>query len=535
MNIWKKIVLSVFSLGICFGIWGLVSTSDTAQAVDASGGPFTVFIQAGHSPSSVGVGNKANGVKESKINEEVTIKFYNSLKARGINAVFVNPITLNSTLPSVIKTGPNPSNKQYQYYSPEPAMLTAITKPWTFDASLKAKPDLVFALHHNGWTSSAANGYELYYSSDTSAGEYGKTAQDAARSREMALLIDAQFRKPSFHLIPRSPSVKDDSTNNGITRRAPAPSVLIEAGFMSNPADFAAMQNAGNQQMLADRIADAVVLYRDKYSQDTPPKLNSLTTSPTPTKNPIFTLNMDISAGRGIKDVEVAVWTAKKNQADLKWYKATNVGGNKWQLNISAKDYGYAMDTYAFHIYATTNTGIRAFVGNTAIAFQPSSALPAFAKGGGLQAYPITEKSSTFVAAANNVYSESGIASVQYAVWTEKNNQSDLRWYNGVYNGQGVWVANIDAKDYKDLAGKYNVHAYATDNLGRTSILAGTSVTLKHKDYEPPKAAAVFTNETGKATANMEVYINGVKDEFSGAKGVAKVDVAVWSTKNAQS
>ncbi|MEG1158727.1 MAG: N-acetylmuramoyl-L-alanine amidase, partial [Christensenellaceae bacterium] len=292
MNIWKKIVLSVFSLGICFGIWGLVSTSDTAQAVDASGGPFTVFIQAGHSPSSVGVGNKANGVKESKINEEVTIKFYNSLKARGINAVLVNPITLNSTLPSVIKTGPNPSNKQYQYYSPEPAMLTAITKPWTFDASLKAKPDLVLALHHNGWTSSAANGYELYYSSDTSAGEYGKTAQDAARSREMALLIDAQFRKPSFHLIPRSPSVKDDSTNNGITRRAPAPSVLIEAGFMSNPADFAAMQNAGNQQMLADRIADAVVLYRDKYSQDTPPKLNSLTTSPTPTKNPIFTLNM---------------------------------------------------------------------------------------------------------------------------------------------------------------------------------------------------------------------------------------------------
>ncbi|MEG2686943.1 MAG: GBS Bsp-like repeat-containing protein, partial [Christensenellaceae bacterium] len=524
----KKIVLGIVCLLIMTGIFAAAPFQEKAQA--ATGGTFTVFLQAGHSPSSVGVGNKVDGIKEATINEQVTTKLYHSLKARGINAVLVNPITLSPTLPSAIKAGPNPSNKQYQYYSPEPAMLTAITKPWTFDASMTVKPDLVLALHHNGWTSSAPNGYEVYYSSDLSAGEYGKTAQDAARGREMATLIDAQFRLPAFHLAPRNPSVKDDSTNNGITRRAPAPSVLIEAGFMSNPKDFAAMQNAGNQQMLADRIADAVVQYKAKYpGSSTPPQVVWTSLKESPTSNPILGLTAGINSPNGVKEVQVAVWNTKVNPTNIKWYNMTYTNSGIWTLNINVKDFNYASGPYNFHIYGTDSYGNRGFGGGNTIEYIKNNTPPT-AKGG-VSLRLDSPKANGAVAFAGNVTAPSGIKGVRFAAWNDATGTSSMAWYNGYPDGNGNWVAHIETKNHGDKAGLYRLHVYATDNDGTEAFVGGSSVVFAHKDYTSPVLKGKLTAvQTTAGSQEMTISADNVVDD----SGVKSVRFAVWNEKSGQ-
>ena len=63
---------------------------------------------------------------------------------------------------------------------------------------------------------------------------------------------------------------------------------------------------------------------------------------------------------------------------------------------------------------------------------------------------------------------------VQFAVWSEKDGQDDLIWYEGYENQTNLWVATADITKHK-TAGEYQVHAYAVTSDGKSHFLGKTT------------------------------------------------------------
>ncbi len=108
--------------------------------------------------------------------------------------------------------------------------------------------------------------------------------------------------------------------------------------------------------------------------------------------------------------------------------------------------------------------------------------------------------------------------SVTLAVWSDKDGQNDLRWYNAVKDSSGNWVFDIPIADFKK-SGKYNLHVYAGD--GNVSLCASTTTF----SVDGPKVQALNVGELNKATGQFDIDLNGVSSNV----GIDYVKVAVWS------
>ena len=63
------------------------------------------------------------------------------------------------------------------------------------------------------------------------------------------------------------------------------------------------------------------------------------------------------------------------------------------------------------------------------------------------------------------------------AVWV-KNDQSDLKWYDGSRDEFGVYTIFIPASEFGTLGVDYNIHCYVANVTGETSMLAAVSATV---------------------------------------------------------
>lgn len=91
-------------------------------------------------------------------------------------------------------------------------------------------------------------------------------------------------------------------------------------------------------------------------------------------------------------------------------------------------------------------------------------------------------KTAIFYVAAKGVVDDSGVKSVEFAVWSEKNGQDDLKWYKGAKDGADSWSVGVNAANHKNDTGKYQIHVYATDNAGNRGLVGTSTVTLDHRD-----------------------------------------------------
>lgn len=519
MSIAKK-RLSLLLAGI-FLVFSILTLLPLEQNKAQAAVPFTVALHPGHGPASSGSGAVQGTITEAVLNEQLTAKISAALRARGIGVLLTNKMTsVSDPAPYVLSGPPYGGEKQYSYLTPKAEILGATNCPWVLNAACTQKPDLAVSVQHNSYSDTSVNGNQVFYSS-TIAGDYGKNSTSVALSKAFAQMLDAQFRKPGFYLANRSVS---DVENNSLTKYSGVPSVLLEAGFMSNASDFAKMQNSANQQMYAERFADAVVEYKNKYQSTEPPKMNSISTSTTPSYGPTFSVNANVS---NTARVYAAVWSASGNQSDLKWYDMTCVSGADWSLTFDLKDFGYKPDSYNVHLYATGADGNGMCVGATAFTLLGDTAAPT---ADSVRATLPAPKSSTFIVSANGVKDDSGVSDVRFAVWTEKNGQDDLRWYSGANDGSGNWSVSVNAADHNNEAGVYVVHAYATDAKGNSGMIGYATLIVDHNDHTPPTATGVSTSQDPWTSLSLTISASGVTDD----SGVAGVQAAVWSEASGQ-
>lgn len=86
----------------------------------------------------------------------------------------------------------------------------------------------------------------------------------------------------------------------------------------------------------------------------------------------------------------------------------------------------------------------------------------------------------TFDVIISDVYSPKGVRTVQVPIWSEKNGQDDIRWYEATRQSNGTYTVNVQAINHKNSTGLYNIHLYYILNDGSQVGVGGiqTKVSL---------------------------------------------------------
>ena len=215
----------------------------------------------------------------------------------------------------------------------------------------------------------------------------------------------------------------------------------------------------------------------------------------------------------GVKTIEVPVWSTP-NQSDIGWYTASLQSDGTYRAHIDITNHNCNYGRYQVHVYLTNNAAGKKFATSTTVVLDKptatiSSALDSTGDTATLTAWHVP---GTFGSSLKNV---------QFAVWSDKNGQDDLHFYNGILSAD-KYVVSIPLSNHNST-GLFYVHCYATNSTGNRTLV-GTS------SFEVAKATVAGVQITNKNTVsgNFDVVITGV----SAYGGVEQVKVPVWSQSN---
>lgn len=208
------------------------------------------------------------------------------------------------------------------------------------------------------------------------------------------------------------------------------------------------------------------------------------------------------------------VWSDENGQDDLRLYQLKKED-NRWKASFTVGNHKNSTGLYFIHIYYRDTEG-KYFVGGTRISIKGISAEK-------LQVTSSDLKKGSMTIQVSGIDTPAGVQSVKAAVWSEKNGQDDLTWYNlSKSKGSEKWTITIPLKKHAYELGIYNIHAYVTDQRGITRCVK----TLQ---------------ETVKVNASVGIKVNDRQDQITVSMEsdkipdcVRSIRFAVWSEINGQ-
>ena len=210
----------------------------------------------------------------------------------------------------------------------------------------------------------------------------------------------------------------------------------------------------------------------------------------------------------GVSKVYAPTWSMA-NQEDIYWYKADKQSDGSYIAYIDLKNHQNHLGNYTTHIYLESQTGEKTVVGSTNFnaVLNAGDFTTSFQNNG----YSMRVK-------LDNINTQGMEKAVCFAVWSRKNGQDDLIWYEAQKDGNGyatdVWFYN-----HKD-SGVYDVHTYVKDENGNMHFLKSTTFNV---DSLPKEALIEVSDaDNSRGTFNVTVYLNYNENDIS------KVYVPVW-------
>lgn len=212
-----------------------------------------------------------------------------------------------------------------------------------------------------------------------------------------------------------------------------------------------------------------------------------------------------ISAVSGVEKVEVPVWS-QKDQSDINWYEAKKSSKGTYYVDVALKNHQYNEGTYTIHAYVTDGNGIQSFVGNIEKSISKTAGN-----------FSAEEKGDSWKLTLSNASVPGGIKSIKYAVWSEKNGQDDIVWYDAEKKGSSYTV-EVKLKNHKSL-GTYNVHVYAENKSGKLIMLQANTFSVQAPSVGKTE---ITTKDVNKGT--FDVTVTGITNESA----VKEIKVPVW-------
>lgn len=209
--------------------------------------------------------------------------------------------------------------------------------------------------------------------------------------------------------------------------------------------------------------------------------------------------------------VSVAVWSETGGQDDIKWYDTTF---NSLTASVSIDTINHLNSTgrYYVHVYSKDSAGmIDSFLATSSFSYTISKAN---------EISTTKTSNTTFKTELKNISPYTG--SVEYAVWSQRDGQDDLKWYKANSSSASYSSVSVNLANHKNVRGAYFIHAYMNNKNGTKTFLGGSAITFK----EMSAKYSISNNNSG----SFDVVISNISAE----NGVSKILVPVWSEKNGQ-
>ena len=216
----------------------------------------------------------------------------------------------------------------------------------------------------------------------------------------------------------------------------------------------------------------------------------------------------------GIKGVNIAVWSEKDGQDDLKWYSAKNIADGTWNVSVAISNHKTSGKYFA-DVYAVNKEGKLIYIGGTNFTVSDMAAKS-------IATTNLDNGKGQFDVVVSGVNSKGTVKQIQIPVWSTSD-QKDLYWYTAEKDNNGNYIVHVNLANHQYNYGTYYIDAYGTTTSDVQSYLGRTTVKVE----APTATAAVTTDNTEK---NYTIRINNAG--LSG--GIKSMQIAVWSEKGGQ-
>ena len=228
----------------------------------------------------------------------------------------------------------------------------------------------------------------------------------------------------------------------------------------------------------------------------------------------------NIVAPNGIKEVLVPSWSLVNGQDDLVWHKASRQSDGSYRVTIKASDHKNSLGNYRADVYIVDNTNQRHYVTETIVDVKHNKPV------GTISVVNNNKDTGTFDVIISDVYSSKGVRTVQVPIWSEKDGQDDISWYEATRQANGTYTVNVQATKHKNSTGLYNIHLYYILNDGSQVGVGGTTTTVEFRNAKT-KTQTYITNVNSEAGSFTVVV-----DQAPQGRQIQKIRVAVWSESN---
>ncbi|MCQ8259935.1 GBS Bsp-like repeat-containing protein [Streptococcus suis] len=197
---------------------------------------------------------------------------------------------------------------------------------------------------------------------------------------------------------------------------------------------------------------------------------------PTVTVTPkgAFAFDVEISnVSTDIIEVLFPVWSDNKGQDDIIWHKANRISAGLYKASIDLGKHNYYIGTYHIHVYGKNKTSDK-LVGLGAT----SHIVPEIQTNASIHIDNVNNYNGTFDIVVSNIKSTAKPQSIEIPVWSEKNGQDDIKWYQAQAQANGTYKVKVFASDHKYSDGLYHAHLYFKNSQGNLEIVTATTTSL---------------------------------------------------------
>ena len=228
----------------------------------------------------------------------------------------------------------------------------------------------------------------------------------------------------------------------------------------------------------------------------------------------------NIVAPNGVKEVLVPSWSLVNGQDDLVWHKASRQSDGSYRVTIKSSEHKNSLGNYRADVYIVDNANQRHYVTETIVDVKHNKPV------GTISVVNNNKDTGTFDVIISDVYSPKGVRTVQVPIWSEKDGQDDIRWYEATRQANGTYAVNVQATNHKNSTGLYNIHLYYILNDGSQVGVGGTTTTVEFRNSKT-KTQTYITNVNSEAGSFTVVV-----DQAPQGRQIKNIRVAVWSESN---
>ena len=221
----------------------------------------------------------------------------------------------------------------------------------------------------------------------------------------------------------------------------------------------------------------------------------------------------NVSSTKGVKTVMLPVWSSQGGQDDIIWYDAAKQNDGTYKLSVDIRRHKNNRGEYNIHMYYVQSDGsLQGVTGTTTKVEEPKYSVTGTIN--------IQNKTSQgFDVLITNASDSNGISRVKVPIWTDKDGQDDIIWYDATKQSDGNYKVSVNVDKHKGERGTYNIHLYYIESNGKVRGVSGTKTSVA----EPSSAREIIPSQ-GVYTFKKEVEVKNsptmtAKTEFTFAKG----------------